>query len=89
MIDLEEIVEDFITAHQDFQQHPLHLDAMVRLLTEKYGYTIDEHTLGDYPELEGLRSVLIPGPAKNCCSTSTSIIPRKCLPWGGKLVTAI
>ncbi len=58
--DLEERVSLFIRENRLSGHYTLPLNKLQRLLEKKYGYTIVEDGLKDYPHLQGLRSVYLP-----------------------------
>ncbi|MDX2305865.1 MAG: XRE family transcriptional regulator [Microscillaceae bacterium] len=59
--DLEEVVDQFVKEHTQFAQPPVKLSDLKQILTEQYHYEIHEEGFENYPELESIRSLLIPG----------------------------
>ncbi len=59
--DIEKSVNKFIAKHKITQRNALKSNKLIKILTEKYNYIIDKDTLNKYPELSGIRSVVIPG----------------------------
>ena len=57
--ELEQAVEQFAKQNQLDTQPPVASQPLIDILIERYGYTIDWHTLDDYPELQQFRSVYV------------------------------
>ena len=55
--DLEEATDGFIAEQGWHRAEPITNEMMRDVLTETYGYVLDEHTLDAYPDLQGFRSV--------------------------------
>ncbi|NJK84022.1 MAG: helix-turn-helix transcriptional regulator [Saprospiraceae bacterium] len=60
--DIERAVDDFRQGRGLMLDSLLSLKSLKELLSNQYGYLIDEQSLEDYEDLKSLRSVTIPGP---------------------------
>ncbi|MCI0751540.1 MAG: helix-turn-helix domain-containing protein [Flammeovirgaceae bacterium] len=58
--EIEQSVESFVKQHQLDPSKPISADSLVKILEEQYQYIIVEDGLSNQPELQELRSVLIP-----------------------------
>lgn len=59
--DIEQAVDAFITQYQLDTSKAISTESLVQILTQHYHYIIEEDGLSHQPELQELRSVLIPG----------------------------
>lgn len=59
--DIERAVEEFVRMHNIDRSQPIALSKLADILRETYQYHIDEDGLSAQPELQDLRSVLLPG----------------------------
>jgi predicted transcriptional regulator/DNA-binding Xre family transcriptional regulator len=59
--DIEKIVDQFVGKHQLDVTRPMEVSKLMELLESEYHYQIDEDGLTAQPELQELRSVLLPG----------------------------
>ncbi len=57
--DLEEIVDNFRAEYPSCQEMPLPSSVLIQILKDTYHYQIEEQDFEAYPELKGLRTVLI------------------------------
>ncbi len=57
--DLEDIVDKFVKEYPDCNQSPLSSEVLISILQNTYHYQIEEQDFEAYPELKGLRTVLI------------------------------
>lgn len=58
--DLEMVVERFVQLYEVPANRPISIEFLQNLLKNRFGYTIVENGLDDYPDLASLRSVFIP-----------------------------
>jgi transcriptional regulator with XRE-family HTH domain len=59
--DLESAAAKFAAEHRWKSAPPLAMERLKTVLTNEYGYVLDETTLKGYPELQGFRSIWIEG----------------------------
>jgi XRE family transcriptional regulator, fatty acid utilization regulator len=59
--DIEKAVDQFVASHNIDVSKPIELDSLMKILEAEYQYQIDEDGLAAQPELQELRSVLLPG----------------------------
>ena len=59
--DLEKEVDRFIKKYKLNNLPPVKYSDLLRIIEEKYNFTVDDNSLKNYPELSELRGVFIPG----------------------------